>query len=233
MSAATYCVGDQLIIFSRTTSLILPRRTRSFNARRSNSESTTISPQGNTKPVLPSSIKSNRAPTRSLTITGQRHNMASLTTNPNGSYSEGNTRISDAAYASGQSGLIHKSKKPNPISNTSRPGFGFEQGSQLFHLLRIPDTHLKSAILANACSRSWGPLPRLQLLRKKVWTAAFSGTFHRARTTARSTRSACAIHHSLLTQKGVSAIRLSGIPRKSHHCSTAARYDDHRVRKPK
>src|SRR5277367_653036 len=55
-----------------------------------------ISPQAKTRPVSPSRIKSYLAPTRSLTTAGQPHSIASFTTTPKGSYSEGSTNRSDA-----------------------------------------------------------------------------------------------------------------------------------------
>src|SRR5580692_6048637 len=98
---STHSSGDHVSILRRAASPIrlltelFGRYARKISAR------ALISPQGNTNPFSPSRTRSDLAPTYSLTATGHPHNMASFTTNPNASYSEGKTSKSEEQYTAG------------------------------------------------------------------------------------------------------------------------------------
>src|SRR5260370_15708137 len=81
-----------------------------------NSAKAATSPQRKTKSAQTGATRSLEAPARSLAITGRAQHMASLTTNPKGSNSEGNTRRCAAVYTAGSCDWL-----TNPRNRTYEP----------------------------------------------------------------------------------------------------------------
>src|ERR1017187_416873 len=111
--------SDQVSIRRSDASPIRWRSSLFPVAERSTCTSASTSPHGNTKPFS-GRTKSGPAPTRSLTATAQPHSIASFTTTPNGSYSDGKTKRSEARYIEGNCDWF---MKPRNRTRSATPSF--------------------------------------------------------------------------------------------------------------
>jgi len=93
---STYSWGDQVFIRSPAAMRSLARCCRSEKARRRSAANASTSPHGKMKDGSTGAIRSRLAPAWSLVAAMQPHSIASLTTSPKGSYSEGRTSRSAA-----------------------------------------------------------------------------------------------------------------------------------------